>query len=193
MNKFPFFILALLIITSCSSKNSKSVESQKVNDWEHFSGYWFEFDYPAFMQTEEFRNEISDTIPALKDGGDVWVYGDYLPYRFKFTKSCMFDVFDNPEMCRDFSVETKLGELSDGSENYLGIYDEQDSIDFKGNPAASVTFALLEDNDTVVHHQLVVMKKPTKDLYYLNVMAPKDVFNNYEGLIDSVFNSIVLK
>lgn len=145
------------------------------------------------MQVEESRNEISDTIPGLKEGGDVFVYGDYFPYRFRFTKSCMFDVFDRPEKWRDFSIETKLGGLSDEAYKYLGIYDKQDSIDFYGNPAASVTFAVLEDNDTIVHHQLVVMKMPSKDLYYLNIMATKDAFNKYDSIVDSVFNSIVLK
>lgn len=59
------------------------------------------------MQIDEIRNEISDTIPGLKEGGDVYLYADYLPFHFRFTKSCMFDVFDNPEDWRDFSIETK--------------------------------------------------------------------------------------
>lgn len=195
MKSLCHIVVLMLLAVSCSNKNSNT--SMVVNDhsisWENYTCEWFDFDYPAFMQVEKSRNEISDTIPGLKEGGDVFVYGDYLPYRFRFTKSCMFNVFDNPEKWRDFSIETKLGGLSDDSMNYLGIYDEQDSIDFKGNPAASVTFAVLDGADTIVHHQIVVMKMPSKNLYYLNVMAPKEDFNNYEDLIDSVFNSIVLK
>lgn len=193
MKRLPIILFALLIIVGCSSKQIKKEQTAEPTKWEHFSGSWFEFDYPAYMQIDVERNEISDTIPGLKDGGDVYVYGDYLPFRIKLTKSCMFDVFDNPEKWRDLSIEAKEYGLSDDIATYLGVYDQVDSIDFKGNPAASVTFVVLENTDTVIHHQLVVMAKPSNNLYYLNVMAKKEVYNNYNDIVDSVFNSIVLK
>ncbi len=190
-------ILAILLLTAGCSSNGKKEAPHDADSapvpWEHYTCEWFEFDYPGYLQVDKERNEISDTIPGLKDGGDVRVHSDYLPYSFKFTKSCMMDVFDDPEDWRDFSIETKLGGLSEDSGNYVGIYGQKDSIDFKGHRAASVTFAVLEDGDTIIHHQLVVMSKPTKDLYYLNLMAPKDFFDTHDAIIDSVFNSITLK
>lgn len=189
----PFYVLTLLLLIGCSSKQPKQEKSQEVTKWEHYTGSWFEFDYPAYMQIDEIRNEISDSISGLKEGGDVVIYGEYLPLRMKFTKSCMFDVFESPEQWRDLSIETKFSGMADNADSYLGVYEEQDSIDFKGNPAASVTFAVLEDNDTIVHHQLVVMKKLSKDLFYLNVIAPKDKYHTYINIADSILKSIALK
>lgn len=193
MKRLPLILFAFLAIVGCSSKQPQKQLPVQTTKWEHFSGSWFEFDFPAYMDVDEIRNEISDTIPGLKEGGDVYLYTDYLPLKFKFTKSCMFDVFDNPEEWRDFSIEAKCGNLSDSEDPVLGILSTHDSIDFKGNHAASVTFAVLSDNDTIAHHQLVVMTKPSKNLYYINVMAPANEFEKYSEIIDSVFSSIVLK
>lgn len=194
MKKLPIIFLAVLFLIGCSSKQPKKEQTNEPMKWEHYSCDWFEFDYPPFMEVEKVRNEISDTIPGLKDGGYVFVYSDYVPYRLKFTKSCMCDVFDNPEKWRDLSVEAKEYVVSDDVGTYLGVYDQQDSIDFNGHHAASASFAFLEANgDTLVHHQLTVMKMPSKDLYYINMMCPVNEFDAYSNIMDSVFNSIVLK
>ena len=193
MKHLLYILIAALLLVGCSSKPSKKAPSNEPAKWDHYTGPWFEFDYPSFMQIAEERNEISDTIPGLKEGGDVYVYGDYLPYRFRLTKSAMFEVFDNPEQWRDLSIESKFGRYSSESESYLGVYETQDSLSFNGHPAASVTYAVLADNDTIVHHQLVVLAKPSMELYYLNFLAPLDDYGNHDALVDSVFNSIVLK
>lgn len=185
--------MSAILLTGCFSKQSKQEESSDHPTWKHFTGKWFEFDYPSYMQVDVERNEISDTIPGLKEGGDVYVRGDYTPYHFRFTKSCMFDVFTTPEEWRDISIGSKFIDSSDESEIYLDVYDKQDSISFNGHPAASVTFRVLVNEDTVFHHQLVVLTQSDRSLYYLNYFAPKDKFSNYANIADSVFNSLILK
>lgn len=191
MKKLPFLLVAFLCLAARSNqqanKESKSIE------WKHYSCAWFDFDYPSYLQTDEVRNTISDTIPAAKDGGEVTIYSDYIPYGLRFVKSAMFDVFDTPEQWRDLSMKLKEYDNPNDNMSYLGVYKTEDSLDFKGNPAASVYYAALENGDTLVHYQLVVLKQTSKDLYYLNYMAPVNKFYDYWDTADSIFNTIELK
>lgn len=192
MKKLPILLVAIICLVACSNKQTSN-NSQNPVEWKHYSCAWFDFDYPSYLQTDEVRNEISDTIPGFKAGGEVTLYGDYIPYRIRLVKSAMFDVFETPEEWRDLSMQSKKYYNTDDDMSYVGVYDTEDSLTFHGNPAASVCFAALENGDTLVHYQLVVLKKSTKDLYYLNYMAPVSEFDNHKETADSVFNTIKLK
>lgn len=187
-------VVALLIsLVACSTKRASDSNAHHKVEWKHYACDWFDFDYPSYFKIEKERNEISDTIPGLKAGGEVNLYCDFLPIRFRFVKSSMFDVFDNPEAWRDFSIDSKnYGESdkSGGEVSYLGVFETMDSLTFKGNPAASVLYGVLEGRDTVAHYQLVVLTKPTNDLYYLNYIAPISSYDDYWETADSIFNSI---
>lgn len=193
MKKLPLLFIAILCLVACSNKHSQDSKKQSSIDWKHYSCEWFDFDYPSYFQTDEVRNEISDTIPGLKAGGEVTLYGDALPYRIRLVKSSLFDVFATPEQWRDLSMELKHYDNPNDKMTYLGVYDTKDSLYFQGHPAASVHYAALENGDTLVHYQLVVLKQPAKDLYYLNYMAPVAQFYKYWETADSVFNTIKLK
>lgn len=192
MKKLPLLFIISVCLVTCSNKSASYTKSKSTR-WKHYSCAWFDFDYPPYLQTDEIRNEISDTIPGLKAGGEVTLYGEYIPYCIRLVKSSMFDAFETPEQWRNLSIETKKYGNPHTNMSYLGVYETADSLSFKGHPAASVYFANLENGDTIVHYQLVVLKQSTKDLYYLNYLAPVSEFDNYWETADSIFNTLKLK
>lgn len=94
MKNIPFLFIAILCIVACSHKQASN--PPKPIEWNHYSCSWFDFDYPSYLMIEKARNEISDTRPGLKAGGEITLYSSYQPYRLRFVQSSMFDVFDSP-------------------------------------------------------------------------------------------------
>lgn len=192
MKHLLVLIISTLCFVACTNKPADHVQQSSL-EWSHYSCAWFDFDYPPYFQVEEVRNAISDTIPAAKDGGEVILYDEICPFRLRFVKSAMFDVFDTPEEWRDLSIQLKEYDNQDDYLIYLGVYATEDSLNFQGHPAASVYYAALADSDTLVQYQLVIMNQSTKDLYYLNYLAPYSLFDDYRDTADSIMNTIKLR
>lgn len=199
MKRIPLFIIGLMLLCAIGC-GGKSANKSGVNgadnssafmtdSFRHFENEAIAFDYPSNMMAEEEVNNMSDTVEGLKKGFDVSVYRMEMPVSFRFVKSAMFDVFTTPEEWRDLSIQLK--ETSD--ENYIGYIETQDSLLFCGSPAASVTFAFKgEQGDTLVQHQLVVLRK-NNDLFYLNSIAPNYLYDETRALADTVFHSFKFK
>ena len=199
MKRIPLFIIGLILLGAigCGGKGTTKNRDKDLNrpsafmtdSFKHFENEAIAFDYPSNMFVEEEVNNMSDTVEGLKKGFDVSVYRMDMPVRFRFVKSAMFDVFTTPEEWRDLSIQLK--ETSD--ENYIGDIETQDSLLFCGSPAASVTFAFKgEQGDTLVQHQLAVLRK-NNDLFYLNSIAPNYLYDEVQALADTVFHSFKFK
>lgn len=198
MRHLPILLIILMLVCTygCGGKQTNIPVRGENNDnvsllsdsFIHYENDYFYFDYPSNMEIVEEDNTISDSLPSYKDGLSVTLYCHYLPIQLHFVKSAMFDVFDSPEGWRDLSLQLK--EHADST--YIGCYDTQDSIDFKGNKAATFTFVLKDYGDTLVQHQFVVLRE-NKDLFYLNYTASKDMFNLLYEIADTVFKSFDFK
>lgn len=198
MKYSPIFLISLILLCvfGCGNNTTKksingidNATSFVTDSFKHYENDYFRFDYPYNMTYEEEVNNISDSIEGLKEGISITLYTIDSPIHFRFVKSAMFNVFDSPEQWRDLSIQLK--ERADSS--YIGLYGLQDSLYFNDSPAASVTFAIKgEHGDTLVQYQLVVLRE-NKDLFYLNYIAPTDLFNPAHEVADTVFNSFQFK
>ena len=115
-----------------------------------------------------------------------------------------FKHFENEAIAFDYPsnmfVEEEVNNMSDTVEGLkkgfdVSVYrmDTHDSLLFCGSPAASVTFAFKgEQGDTLVQHQLAVLRK-NNDLFYLNSIAPNYLYDEVQALADTVFHSFKFK
>lgn len=166
-----------IAIKKAPSECAKNLD-KNINPKKEHSNKWFSIKYPKNWEVYEERNEISDSIPQMKEGLSVYVTptlarSPNTPSVY-IVKSSMIDIFSTPEGWRDLSIQLKASE--DAEYKTLSI---ADSIDFNGNPAALAVFQVVtpETKDTIIQIQYSILRE-NKDLFYVNnQFYPNDTLN----------------
>ncbi len=182
------FVTALVAIVSCTTKiNSRHIPPQvKENEYKN---EFFSVTYPSNWVYDVEVNDMSDSIPAMRNGIRVYLTSSNPndPWQVVVVqKSAMFDVFKTPEEWRDASIQFKQFDKS-----YIGTVESYmlDSLSFGQWPAAMAGFvAVNETGDTIIHKQMVVMVG--MQVYYLNNSFPWHTDSSIELRGDRILESV---